>query len=202
MVNSYMRRLTVMRLTLGEISRRNFLIRQANARTQLHGFPERRAVAVLLESDAPECLPTRNTGAWVSDMKSPPTIRLLIIMSGMVALLYASSPFLSANALSASSTTGEIDGQIVLYPAFPVARAGEPNQRGVQGRVAVVDAAGAVVAQIFSDPQGRFRLALAPGHYTLRLTSLRWPASSKPQSVTVRGGHVTKAVLLFDAGIR
>jgi hypothetical protein len=68
----------------------------------------------------------------------------------------------------------------VLSPAFPLARAGEPNQRGVPGRVAVVAATGTVVAEVTSDPQGRFSVALPPGHYTLRLTSLRWPASSKP----------------------
>jgi hypothetical protein len=105
-------------------------------------------------------------------------------------------------AWAASIETGHIEGQIVLYPAFPVERAGEPNQRGVPGQVAVVDAAGAVVARIASDPRGRFAVDLAPGRYTLRLTSLRRPASSAPQGVAVASGRVTQAVLFLDAGIR
>jgi hypothetical protein len=81
-------------------------------------------------------------------------------------------------------------------------RAGEPNQRGVQGQVAVVGAAGVVVARVASDPSGRFAVDLPPGRYTLRLTSLRWPAGSSPQAVTVASGRVTWAVLVLDSGIR
>jgi hypothetical protein len=98
--------------------------------------------------------------------------------------------------------TGRIEGQIVLYPAFPVARVGQANERGVPGQVAVVDATGTVVARVASDPSGRFEVDLPPGRYTLRLTSLRRPAVSAPQAVTVSGGQMTRAVLVLDAGIR
>ena len=101
-----------------------------------------------------------------------------------------------------SVAAGRIEGQIVLYPALPVARAGEANQRGVRGRVAVVDAAGAVVKRVASDAAGRFSVDLPRGHYILRLTSLRWPARSAPQAVSVASGRVIRAVLVLDAGIR
>ena len=134
----------------------------------------------------------------------PPTIKFLIVTAAALALSLAAinPPPAWANASSVPSKAGRIEGQIVLSPAFPLARGGEPNQRGVPGRVAVVDATGAVVARVTSDPQGRFRIVLPPGHYTLSLPSLRWPASSKPQPVTVESGRVTKTDLLFDAGIR
>jgi hypothetical protein len=112
------------------------------------------------------------------------------------------APSASTGGLPSPLETGQIEGQIVLYPAFPVARAGEPNQRGVPGQLAVVDAAGAVVERVASDPSGRFEVDLPPGRYTLRLTSLRWPASSMPRAVTVASGRVTRAVLVLDAGIR
>ena len=137
-------------------------------------------------------------------MKSPTIVKFFIITAAASALSLAAiqPPPLWADTLSASSKTGRIVGQILLSPAFPVARAGEPNQRGVPGRVAVVDATGAIVAEVTSDPQGRFLVVLPPGHYTVRLTSLRWPAASEPQPITVESGHVTKIDLLFDAGIR
>jgi Carboxypeptidase regulatory-like domain len=107
-----------------------------------------------------------------------------------------------ANDLPSPEATGHIEGQIVLYPATPVARAGDPNRRGIAGQVAVIDAASAVVANVASDAKGRFQFDLPPGHYTLRLTSQRWPGSSKPEPVTVERGRVTNAVLTYDAGIR
>ena len=137
-------------------------------------------------------------------MKSPTIIKFLLIAAAASALLLAAikPPSLWANASSAPSNAGRTEGQILLSPAFPVARAGEPNQRGVPGQVAVVAATGAVVAEVTSDPQGRFSVVLPSGHYTLRLTSPRWPASSEPQPVIVESGRATKTELLFDAGIR
>jgi hypothetical protein len=104
--------------------------------------------------------------------------------------------------VASSPETGQIEGQIVLYPAFPVTRAGEANEPGVPGEVAVVDAAGTVVKRVASDPSGRFEVHLPPGRYTVRLRSLRGPASSVPQAVTLASGRVTRAVLVLDAGIR
>ena len=112
------------------------------------------------------------------------------------------SAALCAGALAAWTPNGRIEGQIVVYPASPVARAGEANERGVQGQVAVVGGAGAVVARVASDRSGRFAIELRPGRYTLRLTSLRWPAVSATQEVTVASGRVTRAVLVLDPGIR
>jgi hypothetical protein len=124
--------------------------------------------------------------------------RILSVAFVVLAALYATT----LPARTASLENGRIEGQIVLHPAFGAERAGEPNQRGVQGQVAVVGAAGAVVARVVSDASGRFAVDLPPGRYTLRLTSLRWPAASAPQAATVAGGHITRAVLVLDAGIR
>ena len=107
-----------------------------------------------------------------------------------------------ANSQRHPAKTGEIEGRIVLYPAFPVARAGMPDRRGVPGRVAVESAAGVVVAEVASDPGGRFVLRLPPGRYTLRLTSLHPPAASPPTIVTVESGQASRVEIDLDAGIR
>jgi hypothetical protein len=98
--------------------------------------------------------------------------------SFLLVVLCVAAPPTWTNGMPSPDTTGQIEGQIVLYPPFPVQRAGKPAEWGVPGQVAVVNAAGAVVARIASDPRGRFHVDLPPGHYTLRLTSLRRPATS------------------------
>ena len=99
-------------------------------------------------------------------------------------------------------STGRIEGQIVLYPAFGLERADKPNWRGIPGQVTITDADGSVVAQVSSDARGLFNFDLPPGRYTLRLMSVRPPGHAEPVPVTVNIGQVTKTVIIFDAGIR
>jgi hypothetical protein len=128
--------------------------------------------------------------------------KISFVAAVVFAALCAAAPSAWTGGLPSSLETGQIEGQIVLYPASPVARAGKANQRGVPGRVAVVDGAGAVVKRVASDESGRFAVDLPPGRYVLRLMSLRRPAVSAPQAVTVTSGRVTRAMLFLDAGIR
>jgi len=60
-------------------------------------------------------------------------------------------------------STGRIEGQIVLYPAFGLERADKPNWRGIPGQVTITDADGSVVAQVSSDARGLFNFDLPPG---------------------------------------
>ncbi len=99
---------------------------------------------------------------------------------------------------------GAWKGRIILSPASPVARQGEPNQRPIQGQVAVIDASGTVVTEIASDSQGVFTIDLPVGHYMLRLENMGGMGAFQPQPelVTVQKGQVTSVVLTFDSGIR
>ena len=87
------------------------------------------AIAVSIEPDGSQPLLTRNTNARIRDMKSPTIIKFLFIAAAASALLLAAikPPSLWANASSAPSNAGRTEGQILLSPAFPVARAGEPK---------------------------------------------------------------------------
>jgi hypothetical protein len=118
---------------------------------------------------------------------------------------FVACPSSASNALSPNIhpvSTGRIEGQIVLYPAYGVERADTPNWRGIPGQVKVTDAGGSVVAQVSSDARGLFNFDLPPGRYTLRLMSVRPPGHAEPVPVTVDVGQVTKTVITFDAGIR
>ena len=107
-----------------------------------------------------------------------------------------------AAATGFAAETGRIDGQIVLSPATPVTRFGEPNQRPIAGQVAIIDERGGVVAHVASDQAGNFHIDLAPGHYTLRVESSGRMGHSRPVEATVTAGQVTKTVVTFDSGIR
>jgi hypothetical protein len=60
-----------------------------------------------------------------------------------------------------------IEGQILIGPVTPVERAGIGNNRPYQTTINVLDDEGRILTQFQSDPDGRFRLALKPGKYTL-----------------------------------
>jgi hypothetical protein len=59
------------------------------------------------------------------------------------------------------------------------------------------------VARVRSTRQGRYRIALAPGYYTIRSTTrVGINNVPRPRAVHVRLGHWDKINLFFDTGIR
>ena len=98
-----------------------------------------------------------------------------------------------------------IDGLVTIGPVCPVERIDTPcPDKPHQATIVVQDEGGREVARVQSGEDGRFRLALAPGTYTLA------PQSSNPgglpyapeQQVDVRAGEYTQVSIQFDSGIR
>ncbi len=118
---------------------------------------------------------------------------------GLAALLAAILPLAG---LAATPASGRVDGRIVLSPAVPVEHVGTPSERPIAGRVAVIGASGAVVAEAVAGRDGAFHVSLPPGHYILRLLSPGRPGRAADQRVTLAPGRTTKAVITYDAGIR
>ena len=67
----------------------------------------------------------------------------------------------------------------------------------------VVDASGAQVATVTTDGSGYFRLALAPGEYTLEAPAVEgFMSGPAPMPFTVQDGAETWVDLSWDTGIR
>lgn len=126
-------------------------------------------------------------------------LALAVLAAGAVSvLLLWPSP-------SAPGDSG-VSGFVTLGPLTPVARAaGPPNERPYEAAVRVVRAGSDdVVATVRSGANGRFRVNLAPGRYTLigETPANGLPPYAAPVEVTVVAHSFTAATISFDTGIR
>lgn len=107
--------------------------------------------------------------------------------------------------IPATATSGEtgIAGTVLIGPQCPVVREGEPcPDQPYEADIDVYGAAGKLVAQVRSDANGEFFVALAPGAYRLEPRSPRTLPYASPQDVTVITGQVAQVVVQYDSGIR
>ena len=104
---------------------------------------------------------------------------------------------------SANSDTG-IEGTISASPAHggPV-RVGVPNSRPLANSEFVVENANGTVTSFKTDDQGHFRIALAPGHYTVSLKQKKARIGRfGPFEADVIAGQMTKVQWMCDTGMR
>ena len=101
--------------------------------------------------------------------------------------------------------TGEsgIEGTVTIGPTCPVQRIDSPcPDRPYEATISVLDSAGRKVAEARSGADGRFRLLLPAGTYTLRPESSGAFPHAREQSVVVENGRITPVQIVFDSGIR
>lgn len=96
-----------------------------------------------------------------------------------------------------------VEGLVLLGPMCPVASEENPcPDEPYEARIDVLDAHGRVLGRTRSGSDGRFRVGLEPGIYTL------WPESGDPlprageEEVEVEEGVFTFVTIRFDTGIR
>lgn len=104
----------------------------------------------------------------------------------------------------ASGVTG-INGQITLGPTTPVCRVGVPCSRPISATLAITDVAGRAIVPVTSGTDGRFRVDLPPGTYTLTPLPMQAGAlypRAMPVTVAVTAGAYVQADVRYDTGLR
>lgn len=95
-----------------------------------------------------------------------------------------------------------VRGQVLIGPMCPVVREGTPcPDQPFQATVAVVDEAGVTLTAFRSGEDGRFRVALPPGRYTLvpQPDGIRHAPEVR---VEVPPGEFVEVTVTYDSGIR
>ena len=111
------------------------------------------------------------------------------------------TPAPSATFASAGETG--IEGIVTIGPTCPVQRIDSPcPDRPYEATISVLDSAGRKVAEARSGADGRFRLLLPAGTYTLRPEASGAFPHAREQSVAVENGRITPVQIVFDSGIR
>jgi hypothetical protein len=102
----------------------------------------------------------------------------------------------------AGSATGGIEGRVTIGPTCPVEQVGSPCPPGTWSGMVRATASDGSVHETATASDGSYRLALAPGTYTVApVVEGGGPPTAKPATVTV-GATMQQLDLQLDSGIR
>ena len=126
-------------------------------------------------------------------------------MKGLLLSLALAISLTACGASPAAMPTSGIQGTVEVGPSCPVERLNSPcPPRPIAATVVVRNSAGSEVTRFRSDANGQFRVALAPGTYTL--VGLAIGSSGMPRPIpstaTVVAGTYTTVNVEYDSGIR
>lgn len=120
------------------------------------------------------------------------------ILASVILSLAACSPF----PLSTSTDSG-IQGQVFVGPMCPVVQEGtECPDQPYETTLVILQLDGREVKRVDTDEQGRFRVPLAPGDYSLGPGTKDVMPFAAQQNFTVVPGEYTTVIYYFDSGIR
>lgn len=104
-----------------------------------------------------------------------------------------------------TGTTSGITGQVMIGPTCggPISlnNATKCADKPYQATITVLDQAGKTVMQFTTDADGRFRVPLQPGTYTLKPNSSVMPRAAE-QIVQVVSGQYLMVTIKYDSGMR
>jgi hypothetical protein len=99
-------------------------------------------------------------------------------------------------------TTG-VEGTITVSPVQGgPTRQGAAEAKPLPGTAFIIQQGDRVVASFVTDEQGRFRVSLGPGHYTISKKERGGLGSFGPFEVDVRQGQMKSVAWACDLGIR
>lgn len=115
---------------------------------------------------------------------------------------FTTPPASPASTPAPSSDTG-VEGIVTIGPTCPVQRVDSPcPDRPYEATIFLLDGARRPIAEVRSAADGRFRVVLAPGTYTLSPQAQGAFPHAAEQTVTVLEGQITTVQIAFDSGIR
>lgn len=117
------------------------------------------------------------------------------------AVILLVSAALAAPAGGAETSSG-IRGVVLRGPTQPVCTIGTPCEEPAARETLAVRRVGRIVARVRTDDNGRFRVGLAPGRYTVAPTATGFGRNASPVSALVRSGSYVRVTLRIDTGIR
>jgi hypothetical protein len=100
-----------------------------------------------------------------------------------------------------TATDSGITGTVTYGPTCPVEQMGAPPCETPYATQIIVSRVGKAVTTVNSGKDGRFRVSLAPGTYTLSAKSTG-VGGMQPQEVVVYAHSFTSVNLTVDSGIR
>ena len=101
------------------------------------------------------------------------------------------------------SSSARIVGTVTAGPTCPVERAGSPcPNRPVSGASIQALQNGTAVTSTQTDSTGKFRIAVAPGAYTIVATNAGGYRSTAQRQISVEAGKTATVDLVVDTGIR
>lgn len=123
----------------------------------------------------------------------------------VMVLLVGCNPPLQAALVSGDGSSG-IEGQVLIGPSCPVMRENDPNCADKPYPTTLgLYQNGQLLARLVTDDQGRFKVSLEPGTYTLvperKAGQLARPLQTE-QQVVVKAGAYTLVKVVYDSGIR
>ena len=95
-----------------------------------------------------------------------------------------------------------LHGTVLLAPATPVCMPRIPCMRPAPGVVLAFSRGGLVRGRVTTGADGSYRVALAPGAYSVRVARPAGVRRLTPSSVTAAGGQVRRVTFYLDTGIR
>jgi hypothetical protein len=117
-------------------------------------------------------------------------------------LLLIAAVTLSAGAASGATGSG-LHGLVTRGPVMPVCMVGQPCDEPAANVQLVFLRNGVVVSRVRTSRAGRYRIALRPGRYAVRLPGkLGLGRIVKPQTARVLRGRYTRVDFSIDTGIR
>lgn len=96
-----------------------------------------------------------------------------------------------------------IEGQVLIGPTCPVVQQNQecPDQP-YQATLTIRSRTGVQIMQFQTDPEGRFKVPLAPGEYILHPESPDGIPFASDQTFLVETGQYTQLSINYDSGIR